>query len=1038
MRRRVLSLLLMFTLILSCFGNAGMAYAGNGKGKKNGKQTEGDNSVIYASQAYVNGKELVNPQKEYGRDEVRNNLLGLLPADTEIKDSLSLGGKTVEIDKAMFVTGSASLSGTDVTVSKPLVAKGDINISATNITIKDAAFLVSVNGSINFYCTSISVEGPISAKSEVFITGSKTIIREAVFANTFQCYTGNYQSDNTVDESKWSARKDLLAELSLYEEDGKDYFYANANFTFVSMEIYGRKDGENTFTLLKNDVTEDFEIPSLWDSYTDYAAVLVTDFGYAYSTDPLSVEKENGILYCSSGTDSDGDGVTDAYEIWLSKTDPVVADSFPDEAFYVSLTDEYGTTCYDRLLRRDVSYTTADYTKTYTYDTDNRISNVMVSFRDGATKQIRYSYENDRLKDLYVGNNRYTVSGDDEKVLYQVNGTAVKKINRSQSEESVTFFDTTDETYRYDSEKNLTEFRSQSVYELSYDELDLIDAITKNGFPYATFSYDDYGNYLSIDATEYSIHYTYNYPLYQADYSFGNLRKIQKVNCKDDSYAYGDIILLTDGTDGAAVPKNRIGEILSSDAENRTLRYKIGAETHTVEFNTRGYVIKDSVTDGIDDFVTEYSYDTYGNLLKTETTKNGQKETHTYGYASEWSDELVTFDGKAIGYDTLGKPSSYYNGSSFTWAAGKLATVQDGEISATYHYDYKGLRDEKTVNGITTEFIYEGHDLIAELGDDPMYYTYDGNFSLIGFERGGSIYYYQYDIFGDVIGIVNDDGEQLCSYSYDLWGELLSVTGDEELALRNPFRYRGYYYDNESGFYYLESRYYDPHTKRFLSYDDLESFFYGEEEDMESLFVYCGNNPTVFLDKNGRLSYKNEIFTLNEFRDESVSVSTAINKYFSGKGASSSTPVYRFASEDYFVQLWNYSNAKNIIIINSHGEPGSIGTKNIDITISVSMVKNRLNYKNIGLVWLLGCSCGHYDYDRPENNIARAFAKKISGTVIAADSTSKAVWYSDTTFRSKGEGWFAFSFYNYGSTFYLKKLGIKNLSVKKALEIVGY
>jgi YD repeat-containing protein len=153
--------------------------------------------------------------------------------------------------------------------------------------------------------------------------------------------------------------------------------------------------------------------------------------------------------------------------------------------------------------------------------------------------------------------------------------------------------------------------------------------------------------------------------------------------------------------------------------------------------------------------VNEYSYDAYGNLQTVKTTKNGQTTVQRYSYNSSWSDELTSFDGRAIMYDTLGKPTEYYNGMSFTWAAGKLATVQNGENSVSYRYDYQGLREEKTVNGVTTKYLYEGHDLIAELSEDPIYFTYDGSFNLVGFEWNGTAYYYQYDIFGDVVGIVN-------------------------------------------------------------------------------------------------------------------------------------------------------------------------------------------------------------------------------------------------------------------------------------------
>ena len=91
-----------------------------------------------------------------------------------------------------------------------------------------------------------------------------------------------------------------------------------------------------------------------------------------------------------------------------------------------------------------------------------------------------------------------------------------------------------------------------------------------------------------------------------------------------------------------------------------------------------------------------------------------------------------------------------------------------------------------------------------------------------GFDYNGTKYYYIFNVQGDVIGILNQSGSQIVSYQYDPWGKVLSVSGSEASTIGqiNPIRYRGYYYDTETGFYYLQSRYYDPTTRRFLNIDD--------------------------------------------------------------------------------------------------------------------------------------------------------------------------------------------------------------------------
>ena len=96
--------------------------------------------------------------------------------------------------------------------------------------------------------------------------------------------------------------------------------------------------------------------------------------------------------------------------------------------------------------------------------------------------------------------------------------------------------------------------------------------------------------------------------------------------------------------------------------------------------------------------------------------------------------------------------------------------------------------------------------------------------------------------------ILNTSGSVVASYSYDAWGK---VTTSSSIGQTNPIRYRGYYYDTDTGFYYLQSRYYDPVVKRFISADDAS--FLGANGDFTSLnlYAYCGNNPVIRQDTEG-------------------------------------------------------------------------------------------------------------------------------------------------------------------------------------------
>ena len=243
----------------------------------------------------------------------------------------------------------------------------------------------------------------------------------------------------------------------------------------------------------------------------------------------------------------------------------------------------------------------------------------------------------------------------------------------------------------------------------------------------------------------------------------------------------------------------------------------------------------------------EYAYTT-GEL-------GGVMNTVSYGYSGSWKDLLTSYNGTAISYDTIGNPLTWRGGLSFTWQNGRqLSTAQKSGLSLSYTYNASGIRTEKTVNGVTTEYYLDGSSIVAEkTGTDVIWYLYDG-MGLAGFELNGTSYYYVYNGQGDVIGILDSSGNRVVTYTYDSWGSPLSVTGSlaSTVGQKNPIRYRGYYYDTETGLYYLQSRYYDPVVGRFLNADGL----LGANGDLMSynLFAYCSNNPVNMSDPTGEIA----------------------------------------------------------------------------------------------------------------------------------------------------------------------------------------
>ena len=176
-------------------------------------------------------------------------------------------------------------------------------------------------------------------------------------------------------------------------------------------------------------------------------------------------------------------------------------------------------------------------------------------------------------------------------------------------------------------------------------------------------------------------------------------------------------------------------------------------------------------------------------------------------------------------------------------------------MSVSYTYDDSGIRTSKTVNGTKTQYYLNGSTILTQItGDDRFDFFYDENGLLLGFSYNGAKYYYIRNLQSDIIGILDNSGNQVVSYMYDSWGKLLSIDGSakDTIGVQNPFRYRGYYYDTETELYYLNSRYYDPMVGRFLNADGVlnPDSLYGV-----NLYAYSLNNSINMADDSGQLPF---------------------------------------------------------------------------------------------------------------------------------------------------------------------------------------
>ena len=267
-----------------------------------------------------------------------------------------------------------------------------------------------------------------------------------------------------------------------------------------------------------------------------------------------------------------------------------------------------------------------------------------------------------------------------------------------------------------------------------------------------------------------------------------------------------------------------------------------------------------------------YTYDSRGNILEKKTyaftlgTLGTVQSTHTYGYATDsWRDRLTSYNGQTITYDAIGNPLTYNNGSAytFTWEGRQMQSASKGNQTYSYTYNSDGLRASKTVGNTTYHYYWNSGKLIAMTYDDHyMIFTYTESgtpFSVTCYDAYLDKEYeclYITNLQGDVVGIYDAaKSSMVISYTYDAWGRLVGKDGTSsdyaQLEMNNPLLYRGYQYDYETGFYYLQSRYYDPSVGRFLNADDTGFLGISGALLGWNLFAYCESAPINKVDIEG-------------------------------------------------------------------------------------------------------------------------------------------------------------------------------------------
>ena len=216
-----------------------------------------------------------------------------------------------------------------------------------------------------------------------------------------------------------------------------------------------------------------------------------------------------------------------------------------------------------------------------------------------------------------------------------------------------------------------------------------------------------------------------------------------------------------------------------------------------------------------------------------------------------------------VSYDEMGNPTRYF-GAAMTWAGKQLKYWGKSGKYVNFAYNEDGIRTRKNSDGILINYYYNGSLLIGmTVGSGSstriLRFSYDSSGSVVAVDYSTdngttfNTYYYLRNAQNDIVKLIDSSGSTVVEYRYDSWGKLLSTSGSlaSTLGKNNPFRYRGYVYDEETGFYYLQSRYYNPEVGRFISSDVLLST--GQGVLGHNAYAYCGNNPASRIDTEGDL-----------------------------------------------------------------------------------------------------------------------------------------------------------------------------------------
>lgn len=601
------------------------------------------------------------------------------------------------------------------------------------------------------------------------------------------------------------------------------------------------------------------------------------------------------------------------YQFYIESS---INDYFIENAATYTNDGKFMTSLIDSLLNKtiyNVNLLTGDVLKVidakgnyinYSYNDRKQITNLIQK-----EKNITYEYDTyGQLSKIQVGNKDYIIIYDDFLNISQIKlGNNITLITYNYEINngnllSITYGNNNIISYEYDDFNRINKLlKGTKEYKFIYNNNGYLSKVTSNANEEYNYTYDISQNVQSIKQKKLEIYYTYdsNDNITNRKYKYDNLENNLTTEFTNDGiiskiisdgsqveYISDDLGRLVQKkinsnyiTDYDYYNNGKRTSLLIKNIINNNDKYmykydKFGNVTHIYHNNNLEVKYYYNEYDELireDNYLINktirYKYDLYGNILYKrfyEMNTYNLLEKNTYEYDNvTWKDKLSKFNDEIIVYDNIGNPTQIGN-KTLIWTNGReLSSYNTGSQTISYEYNKDGIRTKKVVNGIETKYYIDKDEIIVEkTGSNVIYYIRNSLKDLIGFKYNNNNYFYVKNLHDDIIGILNSNNQLIVKYEYDSFGNILNIIDNSNINLSqvNKYRYRSYYYDGETGYYYLKARYYVPSWGRFLSADNYISTDTGPNG--YNMYAYCNNNFIKYKDYDGHFITVGLVVTL--------------------------------------------------------------------------------------------------------------------------------------------------------------------------------